>query len=300
MKLTNVHIQGGWLDLLKRTARETVADGCLGLAAQLSFYFLLALFPALLFVVYLLGLLPSEPALANLLDRLGPVAPGHVLEFLRTELRDITARRHHSVLTFGMLVALWSSSSAVGSIINTVNRAYDIEQRRSWWKRQVLAILLTLLLAVVVVASTFLMLVGPEGARWLAAWFGVADTATATWSVVRWPLILLLGLITINLIYYVAPERDSEWVWINAGSLLAVVLWIGGSLVFKYYISTFGRFSATYGAIGGVFVLMIWFYLSGLAVLVGAELNAEMGHASRRSLEARQQKRPSEPPNTSR
>jgi membrane protein len=270
----------GWFDLFKRTALEVVSDNCLGLAAQLAYYFLLALFPAMLFLVALLSFVPVENLMDTIIDNLARVAPSEVLAIVQNQLIKIAQDNAGGLLTFGMFGAIWSTSSGVTAIIDSLNQTYDIQESRPWWKVRLTAIGLTLALAAFIVVSTVLVVAGPSIAEGLASHFHLSAAFEWTWKIVQWPVVLLLVATAIAFIFYFAPDAEQDWVWITPGSLLATLLWLLVSLGFKIYVSNFGSYNATYGAIGGVIVLMLWFYLSALAVLIGAELNAEIEHAS--------------------
>jgi membrane protein len=249
-------------------------DRCTGLAAQLAFYFLLALFPALIFAAALVSYLPLSNLLSRLLLEVGTVAPHQLVTLLRAQLEAATTEARRSLLTFGVLGAVWSSSAALASLIDALNQAFDVEERRPWWRRRLLAVLLTVSLVTLVLAGMAGLLIGPDlGAR-VAAALGVRPLAASVWAVTRWPLTVLCAIATVDLVYHFAPNRSAPWAWITPGGILATVLWIVSSMCFKYYVSHFGHYSATYGAIGGAIVTMLWLYVSGLALLVGAELNA--------------------------
>jgi membrane protein len=268
-----------WRELARRTIREIAEDNCLGLAAQLAFYFLLALFPALLVLVTLLAYMPVEHAMDALLDALSTVAPVEVLEVVRGEMHDVAAEGSAGLLTLGILGAIWSSSAATMAIISTLNRAYDITDRRPWWHQRLTAILLTVALACVVLAIQALLLIGSAAAHAVGAALG-SPAFESLWSAARWPALFLLVVLAIDLVYYVAPDAETEWVWLSPGSVVATALWLAASWGFKWYVRNLSDFSATYGALGGFVVLMLWLYLSGLAILVGGELNAEIDRAS--------------------
>jgi membrane protein len=270
-----------WPEVLRRTIAEILEDNCLGLAAQLAFYFFLALFPALLFLVALVGYLPIEDALTGMLAALGTVAPTEVLTLLRTQLEELARGSHGSLLTLGIGGAIWSSSAAMVAIIDALNHAYDIDERRSWWKRRVVAIALTVAVALFIVMSLAFVLAGPGAASWVAGWFGLEPAFALVWAIARWPLMTFLVVFGVDLVYHFAPNRRGRWLWITPGSLLATGLWILSSFAFKFYVTNLANFNATYGAIGGVVVLLLWFYVSGLAILVGAELNGVIEQAWR-------------------
>jgi membrane protein len=270
-----------WSEVVKRTVKEIGDDNCLGLAAQLAFYFLMALFPALLFLVALLGYLPVENALSELLAALGTVAPQELVRLLRGQLAQIAEGRQVSLLTLGIIGAIWSSSAAMVSIIDALNRAYDVTEWRPWWKRRLLAMLLTVALALFIIIALTLLLVGPAMAFRLANWLGLGSAVALLWALIRWPVILFCVVFSVDLVYHFAPNRRGRWVWITPGSVLATALWIVSSFAFRVYVANFGDYTATYGAIGGAIVTMLWFYVSSIAILIGAELNGVIEDAWR-------------------
>jgi membrane protein len=269
-----------WTELTKRTYREVLADNCLGLAAQLAYYFFLALFPALLFLVAIVSFIPIAGLLEAITANLARVAPSEVLSIIQDQILKIAHEKNGGLLTLGMLGTIWSTSSGLNAIIDTLNQAYDIQEGRPWWKVKLIALGLTVSLAFFIVISFTLVVVGPTLAEKVAMRAHVGPAFALGWTILQWPVVFVLVALAVALIYYYAPDAVQEWVWITPGSLLATTLWVAISLGFKFYVSHFTSYNATYGAIGGVIVLMLWFYLSALAVLVGAELNAEIEHAS--------------------
>jgi membrane protein len=281
----------GWVELLTRTIRAALADNVFNLAAQLGFYFFLGVFPALMVLVTVLGVLPIQNVMDRLFDLLSEVAPPDVVEILSGQMQEAGGGQG-GILTFGILVALWSSSTALVAVITTLNHAYNIQEARPFWKLRLIAILLTLGSAVFIVCALLVIVLGPTIAALLSGYVGMGDVWATAWQVLRWPLAVALVIIGIDLIYYFAPNADQEWVWITPGALLATGLWIAGSLGFNWYLGSFGDFDATYGTLGGVVVVMMWFYLTGLAVLLGAELNAEIDKASAHGEEIREPQKP--------
>ena len=269
-----------WTELLKRTVKESTDDDILGLAAQLAYYFFLALFPAVLFVLALASFFPLTNFIEDIVRALRPIAPAAVLELLEQQLRRISDTDSSGILTIGILGALWSSSAAVVSIVGSLNRAYDIEEGRPWWKVRLTAIGLTLGLAVLVLTSFTLIVAGPTIATQIASSFGLGSVFEWSWKILQWPLVFLLVSTAVGLVYYFAPDAEQDWSWITPGALIGTLLWLVVSLVFKFYVANFADYNATYGAVGGVIVLLLWFYISAVAILVGAELNAEIEHAS--------------------
>jgi membrane protein len=269
-----------WAEILKRTAVEVMADNCLGLAAQLAYYFFLALFPALLFLVAVISFMPVSGLLDAITSMLARVAPGEVLSIVQEQILKIANDKSTGLLTIGMLGTIWSCSAGMTAIVDTLNQAYDIQESRPWWKVRLLAVGLTIALAIFIVGSLTLVLVGPTMAEKVAVWMHMGPAFTWTWKILQWPVVFALVTLAIAMIYYFAPDAEQDWIYITPGSVLATILWLIISLAFKFYISNFTSYTATYGLIGGAIVLMLWFYVSALAVLVGAELNAEIEHAS--------------------
>jgi len=269
-----------WPELTTRTYREVMADDCLGLAAQLAYYFFLALFPALLMLVAIVSFLPIVGLLDAITGTLARVAPTDVLSIIQDQILKIAHEKNGGLLTIGMLGAIWSTSAGVDAIIGTLNKAYDVQESRPWWKVKLIAISLTVALALFIVVSFGLVMVGPTLAERIAEWAHLGPVFEWSWKILQWPLVFLLVTSGVGLIYAFAPDVVQEWFWITPGAIVATTLWLAISLGFKFYVARFGSYNATYGVIGGVIVLMLWFYLSSLAVLIGAELNAEIEHAS--------------------
>ena len=269
-----------WRELARRTIAEVQADNCVGLAAQLAYYFFLALFPALLFLVAVASFFP----VANLMDQitaaLARVAPYEALKLIQDQLLKISQDKNGGLLTIGMIGTIWSTSSGVTAIIDTLNQAYDIQEGRPWWQVRAISLALTVSLALFVVVSFGLVLIGPTLAEKVAVWMHMGPVFTWTWIILQWPVVFALVALAIALVYYFAPDAEQDFVWITPGSVLATMLWVLISLAFKFYVAHFGSYNATYGTIGGIIVLLTWFYVSSLAVLVGAELNSEIEHAS--------------------
>jgi membrane protein len=267
-----------WSDLFKRTWGAISKDNVTGLGAQLAFYFLLALVPALVFVVSLVSLMPADPIQA-LMHQLGTVAPPSVTQILQDQLTEIMAGDHGGLLTLGILATLWSSSAAMVAIIETLNRAYDIDEGRPWWKVRVTAVLLTVATALFIVIAFSLVIAGPTAAEWVARQTGVPQIEWI-WKIGQWPFVFAMIVLGVGLVYYFAPDAEQEWEWITPGAVLATVLWLAASLGFKLYVTSFTDYNETYGSLGAIIVLMLWFYLSAVAILIGAEFNAEIEHAS--------------------
>jgi len=278
--LAHLKVPLSWREILRRTFDEAFfKDNCLGMAAQLAYYFFFALFPALLVVLVVASYFTSDPEFVNnMFLLLRGLVPDEGLGIITAQLLKIRENQA-GLLTIGMLTALWSSSAAMTAIIDTLNSAYDIEEGRAWWRVRITAILLTVSVALFIVVSFALVLAGPALADRLAEWFGLGTAFTWGWKILQWPIIFVLVSTGIALVYYFAPDAEQDWIWLTPGSVAATALWLLASLGFKYYVSTLGSYES-YGVVGGVMVLMLWFYISGLVILIGAELNAEIEHAS--------------------
>jgi membrane protein len=268
-----------WFELIKRTINEFIEDDVLGLAAQMAYYFLFALAPAIVCVLAVTSYLPFS-SLQDLIASISGFAPPDVVQILRDQLSNIAQGENTGALTFGLLLALWSSSAAMVSIINALNRAYDIDEARPWWKVRMIAIFLTVGVAIFIVVAFALVLLGPTLIDRIASQVGLGPAFAAVWNVARWPVALALVALGVGLVFYFAPDAEQDWEWITPGAVIATVLWLAASIGFKFYVANFANYNESYGSLGGVIILMLWFYISAVAVLLGAEMNAEIEHAS--------------------
>ena len=255
-------------------------DNCLGMSAQLAYYFFFALFPALLVLIAIASFFPLATLVDDAIGLLGPFMPPEMLTIITDQLRELSNGNRGGLLTVGMLAALWSSSTAMTAISDTLNHAYDVEEGRPWWKVRLTAIALTIGVAFFILVATALVLAGPTVATYLADWWYLGVAFEWTWKTLQWPLVFALVSVAIALIYNFAPDVEQEWPRLVPGAILATALWLVATLGFKYYVVNMGSYTETYGALGAVMVLMLWFYLSALVILVGAELNAEIEHSS--------------------
>ena len=270
-----------WRELLRRTFYEAFwNDNCLGMAAQLAYYFFFALFPTLLFLVALASYFPVATLIDDLFRTLGGLMPPEALQIITDQLTKISDRDDSGLLTLGILLAVSSSSAAMVAIIDTLNRAYDVEEGRPWWKVRLTAVLLTVVVATFILVSFALVMVGPTVATKFAERMYLGAVFEWSWKILQWPIVFALASIAVALIYYFAPDVEQDWVWLTPGSILATALWLVTSLGFKYYVANWGNYTETYGLIGAVMLLLLWFYITGLVILIGAELNAEIEHAS--------------------
>lgn len=268
-----------WWEISRRVWRDIYEGDLLTRAAALAYYFLLALFPLLLFLVAMLGYFADTGTelRANLLVYLSKVVPRTASALIRTTVDEITINAGSGKLSFGLLTSIWVASSGMAAIIETLNAAYGVRESRPWWRARLSAIGLTVMLAMLIITALALVLYGGEIGESLAAHFGFGALFTFTWNVLQWPIVLAFVLLSLALIYYFAPDLDEQkWYWITPGSLIAVALWLFVSLAFRIYLRFFDSYSVTYGGLGAVIVLLLWFYLTGAAILVGGAFNAHV------------------------
>jgi membrane protein len=268
-----------WGEILERTGRAVYEDDCLGWAGELAFFWFLALFPALLFVVALAGSLPVQHLIDVVVGSLARAAPDDVLVLVRQQLVQIAQGPPRGLLTLSLLGALWSSSSAMTAIIDTLNQAYHVREGRSWWRVRLLAVGLTVVLVAFTLIAVALVLIGPVLAELLENVLGVPGRFAWLWAIAKWPLVFGLIVTALGWVYYFAPDVRRRYAWITPGSIMATLLCMLASLGFKWYAGHFGQYQKTYGAIGGVVVALLWLYASALAILIGAELNAAIEQA---------------------
>lgn len=269
------------LTLAKRVWAEIQQDDVLGRAAQLSYYFLLALFPLLIFLTSVIGIaLGAGTGLRqSLFNYLAQVMPPSAFQLIDATMVEISKGSSGGKLSFGLLAALWAASNGMGAISEALNVAYDVKESRPWWKHRLGAIGLTVALSVLIISALLLVLYGGRIVEALAASYGFSAVFVTTWKIAQWPIVLAFMLMAFALIYYFAPDlREQKWTWITPGAVVGVALWLIASFAFRTYLHFFDSYSATYGSLGAVIILMLWLYLTGLAVLIGGELNSELEH----------------------
>ncbi len=266
---------------LKATVQEFVRDDALGLAAQLAYYLILALFPFILFLVAVLDAFgSSDPQFVDeLFGYLSRVMPAQVFDLIETyterTLRDEDTAP--GLLSVGILGTIWATSGAFSALINALNRAYDVQETRPFWKVKGIAILMTLGISVLVLGGALLLIAGPSIGETIAEVFTLDDEFVVVWGIVRWPAALLFMVATVALLFYFAPDVGQPFRWITPGGFVGIVLWVLASLAFNLYLgSDFNTYDKTYGSIGTVIVLLLYLYISSLTILFGATLNATL------------------------
>jgi membrane protein len=270
--------------------KKSTEDDIFGRSAQLSYYFLLALFPLLLFLITLFGYLDSAGSHLRhqLISYLGSVMPSVALRLVVTTIDGITEARGGGKLSFGLAAALWAASSGMNAISQTLNIAYGVRETRPWWRVRLVSIALTIALSVLIISALVIVLYGGEIGRLVAAQVRLGRAFVFTWHVLQWPIALIFVFITFALIYHFAPNlktrtQDPKFArsdyrrrWLTPGVVVAVTLWLLVSLGFRLYLYFFNSYSATYGSLGALIVLMLWFYLTGAAIILGGEINCEL------------------------
>jgi membrane protein len=263
---------------LKATVQEFQRDDALGMAAQLAYYLILALFPFILVLVSLMGTFGSPELASEILAYFQRVMPEQAYDIIETFTANIISGQAEApgLFTFGILFTIWAASGAFAALINALNRAYDVQETRPFWKVRGIAILMTLGLSVLILIGVLLLVLGPQIGEAIANVFGLEETFTLVWEVVRWPVALFFMVFTVALLYYFAPDVDQPFRWITPGGLIGVLLWVLASVGFNFYVSNFGSYNKTYGSIGAVIVLLLYLYISSLTILFGATLNATL------------------------
>lgn len=262
-----------WKPITRRLIVEVSEGDCFGWAAQLAYGFFFALFPALLFLVSLASVLPVRDGIDRGLRLVARMAPGDVLSIVRKQLGEISAEPYPLLVAVSFAIALWSASAAMTTVISTLNFAGRVTERRSWWRVRAIAILLSFGLGLMLALALVLVMVGPAAAAQVAGLFGLSEVVLWVWAIVRWPAAFALAVAAIAVVYRYAPDAKEARRWVTPGAVGAAVLWLLVSVAFKWFVIRFGRYQETYGAIGGVMVMLSWFYLCGLAIVLGAHLD---------------------------
>ena len=269
-----------WRELGRRFWVELQEDAVTECAAQLAFYFLFALFPFLFFLVTLAAYLPFAPeAVATMVARLGPLMPADARHVVQGHLESLVTDSQPRLVTLGLLVALWTASRGVDAFRRALNLAYDVPEYRPLWKTQGLAILMTLAGSLLIPTAFALFLLGGRVGEWIAGHLHVLNAYHAVWSWLRWPLTAALVMLVLALCYWRLPAVRHRYQFLSPGAVLASLLWLLSTWCFTQYVEHFGRFNVTYGSIGGVVVLLLWLYVTGLIFIVGGEVNAVLEHA---------------------
>lgn len=265
----------------KRLYEEYENDGLADSAGALSYYFLFSLFPFLFFLATLTAYIPLvKSSSAMMLDRLRVFMPGEAMSLIDEHLTGLIAQPRPNLLTIGLLVALYSASRGVDAVRKALNLAYDVKESRPWWKTELLAFGMTIGGAVLVLAAIAALVAGGSLGFWIAQHLGIGHAYVFVWQWARWPVTALVITLCAALAYYILPDVKQQFKFITPGSVIGTTISLLATWGFSTYVSQFGTYNITYGSIGGVIILMTWFYISGFIFLLGGETNAILEHAS--------------------
>jgi membrane protein len=271
-----------WWAVLKRTVKEFNDDNLTDWAAALTYYSVLSLFPGILLLTSLLGMLGPNATQA-IVDSLDMLGPGEAKTFIEDAIRNLQQSRASGLLAIvGLVTALWSASGYVGAFMRASNSIYDVEEGRPFWK--VIPLRLGLTVGVVVLLALTALGVTLTGgvAQWLGDLLGLGSTFVTVWDIAKWPVLFLLASAAVGLLFWASPNvRQPSFLWITPGGFLAVVAWVVASTGFALYVANFGSYNKTYGSLAGVIIFLVWLWISNLMLLLGAELDAELERGRR-------------------
>jgi membrane protein len=270
--------RGAWRDVLKRTFKEYKDDNLTDLAAALTYYGVLAIFPMLIVLVSILGLI-GHSATQPLIENLSKVAPGPAREIFTSAIENVQSGKGTAGILFivGLAGGLWSASAYVAGFMRASNIVWDVGEGRPIWKTIPLRVAVTLVTVVLLTVSAVAVVLTGGLAKEVGDVIGVGSNAVTIWDIAKWPVLVLVVSLMLSILYYASPNvRHPGFRWITPGSVLAVLLWIVASAAFAFYVASFASYNKTYGAIGGVVVFLVWLWVTNTVILLGAELNAEI------------------------
>ncbi|WP_310965000.1 YihY/virulence factor BrkB family protein [Nocardioides terrisoli] len=269
-----------WRYVARKTLREFSRDQCTDLAASLTYYSVLSLFPALIALLSLVGLVGQGPSTVHtLVGVLSTVGVGGIARSIEPTLLQLGRSTGAAGLGFvlGVLSALWSASGYVGSFGRAMNRIYEIREGRPFWKLRPMMLLVTLVAIVLAAAVALALVLTGSAAQSVGNAIGLGSTAVTIWSIAKWPVILFAVVVIVAVLYYATPNiAQPKFRWVSVGAVLAIVLWIVASVAFGFYIGNFSSYDKTYGALAGAVVFLLWLWITNLALLLGAELDSEL------------------------
>jgi YihY family inner membrane protein len=268
---------GSWWAAVKRTVREFQVDNLKDWAAALTYYGVLSIFPALLVLISLLDL-AGPSTIQTLLNNLGQVAPGSVNQILEGAINNLRQTRGSAgvLALVGLAVALWSASNYIGAFMRASNAIYDVPEGRPVWKTLPIRIAVTVVVMVLLAVSAVAVVATGGLADRIGRLLGLGSAVVTVWDLVKWPVLLLLVSFMFALLYWASPNAKQGFRWVTPGGILAVVVWVVASVAFALYVANFGSYNKTYGSLASVIIFLVWLWLSNIAILLGAELNAEL------------------------
>ena len=268
---------GSWWAAVKRTVWEFQVDNLKDWAAALTYYGVLSIFPALLVLISLLDL-AGPSTIQTLLNNLGQVAPGSVNQILEGAINNLRQTRGSAgvLALVGLAVALWSASNYIGAFMRASNAIYDVPEGRPVWKTLPIRIAVTVVVMVLLAVSAVAVVATGGLADRIGRLLGLGSAVVTVWDLVKWPVLLLLVSFMFALLYWASPNAKQGFRWVTPGGILAVVVWVVASVAFALYVANFGSYNKTYGSLASVIIFLVWLWLSNTAILLGAELNAEL------------------------
>ncbi|WP_083875612.1 YihY/virulence factor BrkB family protein, partial [Gracilibacillus halophilus] len=259
-------------DFGKQLFQRFQNDDVPGLSAQLAYFFLLSLFPFLIFLMTLVAYIPVENL--NIIGFLAMYTPDEILRLIEENITQLAHQRNGGLLSIGIIATLWAASNGVNALMRTLNQAYGIEEERSFFVTRGISILLTIAMLFVIIVAFLLPIFGRMIGVALFSWFGLSEGFLNTWNALRWLISTVIFFLVFVMLYRMAPGKTVYFRHVAIGAGVTTIMWQVVSMLFSFYVTELGNFSATYGSLGAVIILMIWFYLSGVILLLGGEINA--------------------------
>src|SRR5438270_844206 len=272
----------GLRSALFRTYDDINKNHTLQMAAALSYYFVMSLFPGLIFLSACVAFLPVNDLFNQAVGLLGRFVPADSMGIVRKVLSDVITPNRGAFLSFGILGTLWAASGGVSACMEALNIAYDVEEERPFWKTRPLAVGLTLLIGILLLVALAVMIVGPRFGEWLSAKLHMSTLFALAWPYIHWTVSVGFAILAVEFLYYLAPNVKQRFWATLPGAVLSVACWIGLSYLLGIYFRSFANFNKTYGTLGAAVALMVWLYWTGFAMLVGAELNAELAKRTKK------------------
>ncbi|MFF4845810.1 YihY/virulence factor BrkB family protein [Streptomyces collinus] len=272
--------KGSWGGVLKRTLKEFKQDNLTDWAAALTYYGVLAIFPALLALVSILGLLGSS-TIKPMIDNLSSIAPGAARTIINNALKQLQANQGGASIAFiiGIALALWAASGYIAAFMRAANAVYDIGEGRPVWKTIPTRLIITLIVVVLLAAMAIGVVFTGTLAKKTGQVLGLGDTFVTVWNIAKWPVMVLIFAMIVALLYWAAPNVKRTVRWVSPGSLIAIVIWLIASAAFAFYVANFSSYNKTYGSLAGIIIFLVWMWISNIAILLGLEFNAELERA---------------------
>lgn len=282
------------LKLIQLTAKKIGQDELSNRSASLSYYFLLSLFPMLLFLVSLIAVVagPGSQMRETIVTSVGRLAPGSASGLIHHIIAQTFKASSGIKLAAGILGALWAASGGLSAVVTSLNVIYRTPETRPWWKQKATIVALTLALAALIIFALVLVLYGGKIGEFVASQVGIGHVFATAWKIVQWPVSLGAMFLAFSLVYYFAPDlEERRWFWVTPGSVAGVAIWVIASIGFRIYLHFFNSYSQTYGSLGAAIILMVWLYLTGFAILVGGEVNWVIENEDKKAAELESRKR---------